>query len=650
LLEPTIRRVRWTEESRDGIASLRADRRRVGMGWVRLPGGRREVVLERALVSREVSGEWIAERLEHRWIDPRFGIVALIGGPVDTDGRRRPGAEHVVYTEEVGRGPAGLRVYDFMMDLPVFSRLSYGYDRKGACTVGGNPCIDDGDCTAGSGDICTIPVSLLTPDAHATIGELIAAGSWDFSANDFDQQRYELAATISPVDAAETCSYDKCGFTRPGVKLGRQDKNFVEPAEVDITTTVTEREDRTDGGGQQTDVTLWLRAGVNKEGQTGSLGQGESRICYVDDGRTEVPLWRFPHQDPSGWFWQLGDSWSSDSNLATPELDPFLCENDIFVHTCPNSCGLFCPNYIAACDGYSGTQGSAVIGEGPVTLPSGHTFHSLLVRNVAEFCVFIGSSCASPVFRVRTVVYLWEVPWLGTVARLTSAQNVADYTSWTTVEETDLKFGLFPPRSLTIGAVTDESIELSWDPGLDTHRIDAFRVYWSTIAGSYDPATSVIQPAASGHSAVIGGLEPATEYFFTVTAISEFTNPATSQTTTYESLMLPMTAPGVPQPVPIEVSATTTGAGCAPTTEVGGVVVDRGPGADIEICWSSVVDDCLDGYQILGADSPESPDDFTPVVEDTGLVNCAIVPPSRSYFLVVAKGAGGNGPWGHYGR
>src|SRR2546426_5848534 len=44
----------------------------------------------------------------------------------------------------------------------------------------------------------------------------------------------------------------------------------------------------------------WLRAGAQNEGKTGSLGQGESRFCYInDDGvaRSQVPLWRFPNQD-----------------------------------------------------------------------------------------------------------------------------------------------------------------------------------------------------------------------------------------------------------------------------------------------------------------------------------------------------------------
>jgi hypothetical protein len=652
LLSPGARTLEVIEERDGEQIRLRITTQRLGLGWLYLPSGPREVVLQRALVLRAVAtGRGFApDALIHRWVDPRAGVVAEIRGPVSADGRTRLAVSEAAWVAELAAPQAGLRIYDFQMDPPVLTRLGYGYDRKGVCTIGGNACVDDDNCVAGGGDSCEIPVSLLTTTPHATIGNLIAAPSWDFSANGFTQHRFEVAQTVSPINSAETCSYNTCGFTRPGAKLGRQDKNFDVPASADITTTVQERELRTDGTGQPTDVTLWLRAGVNKEGQTGSLGEGESRICYVDEERTPVPLWRFPHQDALGWYWALGDSWSSDRNPATPQADPFACENTIFAHVCPNSCGLFCRNWIGACPGYTGTQGSAAIGEGPVTLPSGHTFQSLLVRNVAEFCVYIGSGCSSPVFRVRTVIYLWEVPWLGTVVRLTSAQNAADYTSFATVEETDIKFGLFPPRSITVGAVDNDSVEISWDPGLDTHRIDGYKVYWSQVSGSFSDPNSITQPAALGTSAVVGGLAPGTTYYFTVTALSDYTNPKTLATATYESLKYPLTAPALPVAVPLEVTATTTGGTCIPTAEVQDVTARRMGGGAIEMCWSPSNDPCLTGYRILGASSPESDANFAIEVDDTGLATCRTFVPTGGYFLVVARGTGGTGPWGAFGH
>jgi hypothetical protein len=641
-----------TENDGRSPTRLRIEARRVGMGWLHLPSGPREVVLQRALIFRATnSGRgWTPERLVHRWVDPLAGVVAEAVGPVSADGTERLKLDGVSVVEEIKEGQAGLKTYEFMMDPPIFSRLSYGYDRKGVCTEGANLCVNDEDCTASSSDICTTPVSALTPDSHATIGDLIASASWDFSANNLGLSRFEAAQTISPVNSAETCSWNECGFNIPGVKLGRSDKNSDDPANGGITTTVTEKERRVDGTGQTTDYTIWLRAGVNKEGQAGSLGQGESRICYTEGGRTPVPLWRFSNEDATGWYWTVGDSWSSDSDPATPEPDPFQCENTIFVHTCPNSCGLFCANSIQACNDYSGTQGSTVIGEGPVTLPSGHTFNALLVRNLAEFCVYLGTSCGLTVSTVRTVTYLWEVPWLGTVVRLTSAQDVADYTSFTEVTETDIKYGLFPPRSIATAAVTDTSVEVTWDPGLDSHRIDGFKVYWSTTSGDYNDTNSLVQAAVMGNSAVVPGLTAGTQYFFTVTSMSDYTNPATSAMTTYESLMFPMTAPAVPDPIPMEVSATTSGGTCV-LEEVAGLTVNKAAGGNIELCWDPGTDACLVGYQILGAQSPESEVNFTPVVDDTGLTTCQTIAPDHSYYLVVARGSDGStGPWGHFER
>jgi len=640
-----------TEDDGRGATRLRIENRRVGVGWLHLPSGPREVVLQRALIFRATNGGrgWTPDRLVHRWVDPRAGVVVEAVGPVSADGTQRLRLDSVSVVEEINEGQAGLKNYEFMMDPPVLTRLSYGYDRQGVCTVGGNPCFDDSDCTL-QADICTTPVSVLTPDNHATIGGLVGATSWDFSANDLGLMRFEIAHTVSPVNSAETCSWNECGFNIPGVKLERVDKNFDDPANAEITTTVIEKELRVDGQGQPTDYTFWLRAGVNKEGQSGSLGQGESRICYTEDGRTPVPLWRFPNEDAAGWYWADGDSWSSDGNPATPEPDSFQCENTIFVHTCSNSCWLFCQNSIQACNDYAATQWSAVIGEDPVTLPSVHTLNALLVRNVAEFCVYLGTSCSLTVATVRTVTYLWEVPWLGTVVRLTSAQDVADYTSFTEVVETDINYGLFPPRSIATAAVTDTSVEVTWDPGLDTHRIDGFKVYWSTASGDYNDTNSLVQAAAVGNSAVVPGLTPGTQYFFTVTSMSDYTNPATAATTTYESLMLPMTAPSVPDPIPMEVTATTSGGSCT-LSEITGLAVNKVAGGDIELCWDPSTDTCLVGYQILGAGSPGSDVNFTPVVDDTGLATCQTIAPGHSYYLVVARGSDGStGPWGHFGR
>src|SRR6185369_15739136 len=100
-----------------------------------------------------------------------------------------------------------------------------------------------------------------------------------------------------------------------------------------------------------------------------------------------------------------GDSWTST---------PFNCEQNLFNQVCGAS-QLFDHLWTKACD------------------PSGATFNTMVARNVADFCVWAGAGCTTgfQVQAVRTVNYLWQVPVIGTVARIQSAINTADLTSWT---------------------------------------------------------------------------------------------------------------------------------------------------------------------------------------------------------------------------
>jgi len=289
------------------------------------------------------------------------------------------------------------------------------------------------------------------------------------------------------------------------------------------------------------------------------------------------------------------------------------------------------------------------------TLPSGHTFNALLVRNVADFCVYYVSGCASiwKLAEVRTVNYLWQVPHLGTVVRLQSAQNVPDLTSFTTVAETDIHFGLFPPKSIAVTATTASSVTLSWDPGADVHRISDYKVYWDSDPGAvsayaFNSVSNPGQVSFNGTSATVSGLAPGVTHYFTVTSRSVYTDPSSGIVTTYESLLYPTQVSGDPSFIyPVEVQATTP---CPATAEVTGVTVNvtEVPG-EIRICWNPVTDSCLTGYQVLGSDSPVSDAGFS-VVADPALETCWTGSPAQSYFLVIAKGITGNGPWGHFGH
>ena len=680
---------RRTLAFRTGAAEFRAEVETIGIGWVHLPAGPREVVLQRARVLRRESGQdgFTPFRVLHRWVDPRDGVVAQAAGPISAAGGSGTALDEIWAVDQITAGAADLTLYVDELQNGVYEQVFYGWDRG-----------------------LKSQVSELTPDAFATVGDLINANTWNFSQNTVNSSRLltgttaannttaivgtgtlftqelevgdrislspapttfakvtaitdnthltvdsplgngttqslrrrvrEVAATVAPINASETCNAARCGFTRPNAYLERRDVRFGDNT-VKYNTSA-QREDRA------TDVTIWLRSGSQKEGRTGSFGTGESGFCYDptfdSTPRSNVPEWRFSHQDTGGWFMQTGDLW---------EGGPFNCEQNLFNQTCgaPN---LFDRAWTKACGTHTGKQTGQVLKGGVVLTPSGHTFNSLLARTVADFCVYIDSLCFIKVDEVRTVVYLWQVPYLGSVARVQSIQNAADLTGWSEVSETDFKFGLFPPVTIQVGSTTDTSVTVSWNPGNDTRRIKDYRVYWDTDSGGATPYAfnSISNPGQvsfAGTQATISGLTPGTTYYVTVTSRSDFTDPSSSITTTYESMLYPTQVSGDPTSVyPVEVMAATTGGSCIPTTEVQGVTVSETSGV-VEICWQPVTDPCLVGYDVVGAVTPESDANFS-TVGQTGIQSCWTGTPTQSYFLVVARGSGGSGPWGHYGR
>lgn len=664
----------------DEVERIWIETRQVGIGWVHLPSGPREVVLQRALVQRQdENGRYVPARLTHRWVDPRAGVVAEVSGPVSADGRSRLSIGEASVVDEVLAGAADLTIHVDELDFPRHERVRFGWNTGQICVDGtddGQPCTSDAECgTTGS---CGNFVSTLTPEGYATIAELVAANQWDFTpavsgcttappdpgckeiiSTSASFKTCSLSMTICDSDldcpggetcvsAGETCNESSCGYGAPGTKLERADND---PGTAGWTRNnqVSEREQRV------SDFVIWLRSGSQKEGVAGAFGAGESRFCWVSDAqatRTPVPLWRFPSEDADGWFVQTGDSW---------QAGPFNCEQSLFNNVCgDNGSGLL---RVKGCDSgaFSGTQGGEVIKGGVLTLPSGHTVNALLVRTLAEFCVYLDCNCDGflcfPTNRVRTVIYLWQTPHLGTVALLRSKNRATSVTDWGgVVKLADIKTGLFPPVSITAGATTETTVDLSWDPGNDMQHINRYKIYWDTDSGgasdyAFNSDDNAGQVAFAGTSATISGLDPGEDYFFTVTSISDFTNPSTSVTRSYESIRFPTQVSGDPSFVyPVEVQAgTDCPAAYRPTDEVTGLTVDKPAGGGVELCWNALTNRCLQGYTILGASSPELETNFHPIV-DLGAVTCWSGNPAESYFLVVARGAGGTGPWGHFGR
>ncbi len=598
----------------------RVDTEIVGIGWVHLPSGPREAVLQRALIQdRGAASEAASWRLVHRWIDPRAGVVAEVGGPADPSGTRRLGVDEARVLDEVLFGAATLKIYVDELDTPALTTIAWGYDK-------------------GPGAL----VSSMTPEAYANIGALVAANSWDFSGV---TSVSEIASTGTAVNAAETCNFAKCGYTVAGAKLGREDRFSTDPNQQALTKTnaTTVREVRA------TDTTVWTRGGSQNEGVAGSLGTGESGFCYVSDGvrtRNPVPLFRFSNQDAGGWFMQAGDPIWSGGPGGT-------CQQTLFNEVCDGG-GFASELWAKSCSGHTGLQSGEAIKGGVITLPSGHTFNALLIRIIADFCVYTGSSCFLNVDQVRTVNYLWQVPVVGTIARLQSEQTVPDNTSWGILDQTDIKFGLFPPRTITVTGTTDTSVSISWDPGLKTHRISGYKISWDTDSGASTPYAfnSVSHPgqvSIAGTTATLSGLTTGVPYHITVVSRSTYTDPSSGVVTTYESLLYPTQISGDPSFVyPIEVMATPGPPACQPTVEVGDVTVDYAAGGNVQICWTAPPDACRQGYRVLGSDTVNTDTGYGTVTDTAP--TCWTGNPDDTYFLVIGRSTAGTGPWGHYGH
>jgi hypothetical protein len=618
LLEPGARYSLQLETTAAGHREmLTLDVEVVGAGILRLPSTSRHVVLQRVLMRTRTafSGDGTTERLMHRWVDPRQGVVALAAGNSVVGGSARQQTDEAAILDTTADA-SNLKIYVDELNFPAFSTITYGWDR--------------GDGT---------PVSDLIANNEGVtdMGDLVALDAWDFSNN---SSGAESAQSIVILNTSESCNVGECGYVA-GKNLIRQDRNFDDPPNWTIDNQISEKVEL------PTEVTVYLRAGGQREGIEECFGNGESRFCYDPaTGRTEVPLWHFAHEDADGFFVQTGDQWSSGD---------LLCEQNIYNTICgadpPWWCFTPSQMYVQACNDKLGKQYGEVLKGGVVKLPSGHTVNALLVRSVASFCVYGSTPCGIPTSEVRTVVHLWQVPQMGTVVKLQSPQDVpADLVSFSTVKQTDVTFGLYPPESIAARSATSDSVELWWDPGNDTHRIDQYRIHWDTDSGADSPYAfsadcNTGQVTCTGTTATVSGLDPATLYHFTVTSKSTFNNPSSGANTTYESVLFPKQVLGDPSfAYPNEVLAATTGGSCVLTEELANLMLGKTHAVGVQFCWDAASDPCSLAYDLWHATSPESIDNFSEITQTGETCWSGDVP--DGFFLVVTRGIEGSGPSG----
>lgn len=666
--------------------------RRVGVGWIHLPAPQepREVVLQLALIYRKPAGatEYIFERQLYRWIDPRAGVVAEIWGNRISKGFLKNEVQGASYLNEVQSGLTPLKIYHDQIDLPTNIRLAYGFDHQARSKSSGNLCgVRNASC--GSNDQ-EIRISDLTTPSYSTIGDLVynASSSWDFSVNNVANASWQWASVATAVADVETCNYSnffnsasswQCGVNpaAPGLTILREDRGFDEVGQWVCNGTTTPCRtggdcagigdgfcfhhsdiSLTQGQNRGTDYTIWSRGGVVKEGEPGSLGAGESFYCHGrqandSNGRPQIALYRFPNPEGGRFYMAVGDPvWGT----AETGDEVFNCDQDFNSHRCPTqNCGFGCQSWANGCNllgsVYSGTQSGQVVKEGPITLPSGHTFQSLVVKTKAEICTGGFSGCLLQTTGVRTVIYLWVTPYLGTLVRLQSVTNAADETSFSVLDESDIKYGLFPPLSMTVTGATSHSVTLSWNPGLPAggpNRLVGYNIYWGTQSGVYGAPQFV--DGGTTTSATIDGLMPGTTYFFTVTSLSDYRDPASQQTHRYESLKYPSTVPTNGTALPLEVSTATT---CTPTKEVEGLTVTKENGGTLKMCWTQPADSCVTGYRILQANDATSPAAWAPLADVNGATTVCQggLNSQQKFFLVLSRGTNNTtGPWGHYGQ
>jgi hypothetical protein len=128
----SVRSLVVDEETASGVERLEARIEVVGIGWLHLPSGPKETVLQRVALKRDRAGSrWggVEER-GYRWVDPRSGIVAEAWGPSPGAGPAGFTPKTAVFLDASLEDAATLKIHvSELYGTGFFTDLTYGWDR-----------------------------------------------------------------------------------------------------------------------------------------------------------------------------------------------------------------------------------------------------------------------------------------------------------------------------------------------------------------------------------------------------------------------------------------------------------------------------------------------------------------------------------------
>lgn len=348
----------------------------------------------------------------------------------------------------------------------------------------------------------SVPLNGIFAEGYASAADMVAGQTWDFT----PATGTDRVLQVAPVDAAWSCSVS-------GQCSGQFGRSTLLLVQDDLTTGSRDvNAIQFDGAS-----TFFLRAQVSDENAS-----NEIRACFEGD----VEFLAFPR--PGGCLGEGDAPWRSSLNDDQAVTQDSPCSNGG-----PDAC-------------ISGFIGGRAARNGTLTLPSGHVVDSTLVEIQINFDDVVGilfGGCVVPVSDVlQQYLMTWLVPHYGPLVQLSSPSGVTDL-SWTSAGSTTIGYGLLPPVSAQVDSVTDTEVTISWDPGaLFGLGADSFVVHWGTQPGLPTTSTDdlMLTIPATQLSHTVSGLQPGTDYCFSVSSRSTYTDPVASIPVIYDSIALPV--------------------------------------------------------------------------------------------------------------